>query len=191
MGSSLEKGIDVADVYAAALFELATEAGTVDAVEAELAELVRLCVEDPSFGAFTASIAIDADDRAVSLERMFRGRLSDVVLNTLQVMNSHGRLALLPALRRAFVLRIEDARGQIEVRATSAVELDARQREEVARLAEKLSRKKPLVEYTVDPSLIGGLVVQIGDFRLDNSVRRHLKVVRDRLLERTARGENG
>jgi F-type H+-transporting ATPase subunit delta len=188
MAQDFEKGMEVADVYAAALCALAAEAGRLDAVGEELAELVRVGEQNPAFAAFVSSIAVDMDERAKSLERLFRGRLSDVVLDTLQVMNRHGRLELLHALHGAYVRRMEDARGQIEVVATSAVELDAQQKAEVLRLAERLSGLKPLVAHVVDPGVLGGLVLQIGDQRYDNSLRRHLRVARDRLLERNVRG---
>nr|HPM24952.1 F0F1 ATP synthase subunit delta [Phycisphaerae bacterium] len=97
------------------------------------------------------------------------------------------RLELIHALWRAYVLRLEDARGQIEVQATSAVELDAAQRAEIERLAAQLSGRKPLVQYIVNPDVIGGLVLRIGDYRYDHSLRRHLNVARHRLLERTNR----
>lgn len=188
MPQEFEKGLDVADVYAAALFALATEAQRVDAVRSELEELVRLMEEDRHFAAFASSVAIDTADRARSLERIFRGRLSDLVLNTIQVMNQHGRLNLIHALHRGYVLRDEDARGQIEVAATSAVELSEAERREIAQLAEKVSGRKPLVTYVVDPEVIGGLILQIGDYRYDNSIRRHLHDARARLLERSERG---
>ncbi|HPM25443.1 MAG TPA: F0F1 ATP synthase subunit delta, partial [Phycisphaerae bacterium] len=87
MAHDVEKGIDVADVYAAALFALAREQNVLDDVRDELAELVRLVERDRSFAAFIASAAVDDDEREQSLERMFRGRLRDLVLDTLQVMN--------------------------------------------------------------------------------------------------------
>jgi ATP synthase F1 delta subunit len=187
MAQEFEKGLDVGDVYAAALFALASEAGTVDVVRDELAELLKLTEHDPRIAAFLASVAIDLDDRAASLERMFRGRLSDIVLNTLQVMNRHGRLDLLHALSRAYVLRVEDARGQVEVVATSAVELDPVQRAAITRLAELLAGKRPLVDFVVKPEVLGGVVLQIGDYRYDHSIRRHLAVARGSLLARTTR----
>jgi F-type H+-transporting ATPase subunit delta len=191
MAQDVEKGLDVADVYAAALYALAAEQGAVDTVRGELEELVRLVETNPAFGAFLGSVAIDPDDRERSLEKSLRGRLSDLALNTLLVMNRHGRAELLRPLWRAFVLRVEDARGQIEVVATSAVELDADQRTEIERTAERLSGKKPLVEFRVNPHVLGGLVLQVGDWRYDYSLRRQLDVLRRRLLERTVaqRGE--
>jgi F-type H+-transporting ATPase subunit delta len=183
-----ESGLDVADVYAAALFELASEADAVDEVRDELAGLVGLVEREPGFAAFAASAAVDDDDRARSLEAIFRGRLSDRVLNTLLVMNERGRLGLIHALWRAFVLRLETERGQIETLATSAVELNPAERTQVEQLAANLSGAKPLITYRVDPALIGGLVLQVGDQRFDYSVRRHLQAARVQLLERSGRG---
>ncbi len=183
-----DPGIDVADVYAAALFELATEANAVDDVFGELTELVKLVDQEPRADAFFSATSIDDDDREKSLERMFRGKLSDMVLNTLQIMNQHGRVGLLRPLRRAFMLRMEDARGQIEVTATSAVELNDQQRTEIAGVAEQLSGRQPLIEYQVDPEVLGGLVLQIGDQRYDNSLRTQLRAAATRLTDRANRG---
>ncbi len=187
MAQTAEKGVDVAEVYAGALFALASEANLVDEVSEELAELAGLGEQNPAFAAFVSAVGIDTEDRAQSLERMFRGRLRDAVLNTLQVMNRHGRLGLLRPLQQAYVLRMEDARGQIEVQATSAVPLNDKQQGEVARLAETLSGKRPLVRYAIDPTIIGGLIVQVGDHRLDNSIRQQLHAAREQLLARTTR----
>lgn len=188
MAKEFHPGMDVADVYAAALFGLAQEASAVDTVRAELEGVAGLLAANPQFAEFVQSTAVDDDQRRKSLERIFRGRLSDLLVNTLHVMHDHGRLALVPTVLRAFVLRLEDARGQVEVQATSAIELDDGQRRAVERLAEHLSGRKPLVEYTVDPDVLGGLVLQIGDMRYDNSLRRHLHVARTRLLARPNRG---
>lgn len=188
MADSIDTLAAVSDVYAAALFTMAHQQHAVPAVRAELEELVALTQRDPALATFLSSTSIDADRRAASLERMFRGNLSDLLLNTLLVMNRNGRVALLPHLLRRFVVRQEQAAGEVEVRVTSAVELDAAQRDAIAAAAAEVSRRRPVVEFTVDPDVIGGLVVEIGDVRYDHSVRRHLRVLRDRLFDRSSRG---
>jgi len=188
MAEAFEQALELADVYAAALFALAQEANRVAEVRGELEELVRLEQTEPALATFLRSAAIQVDQRQASLERMFRGRLSDIVLDTLHVMNRHGRAGLLAPLLRCYVLREEHARGQVEVVARSAVELDAAHRAALERWVAEVSLRKPLMEYVVDPELIGGLVVQVGDYRFDHSVRRHLRVARARLLERSDRG---
>jgi len=186
--AQLDQELRIADVYAAALFDLARQAGRVAAVREELDELLRLFQAQPEFQRFMASRALEGDARAAGLEQLFRGRLSDLVLNTLLVMNRHGRCALLPALHRRFVLRQEEAANEVEVQVTSAIELSAAEKAEVLRIAADISGKRPLVEYRVDPDILGGLIVQVGSLRLDNSLRRHLDAARQRLRERAERG---
>jgi F-type H+-transporting ATPase subunit delta len=119
---------------------------------------------------------------------MFRGRLSDLTLNALLVMNRHERGGLIAQVLRRFVTHQEQAAGQVEVTATSATELPEDQRTQIADLAAKLSGRSPIMEWSVDPDIIGGLVLLIGDVRYDHSVRRHLNAARRRLFERSDRG---
>jgi F-type H+-transporting ATPase subunit delta len=186
--AQFDQELRIADVYAEALLELAQDAGRVAEVRAELDELLRLFQTEPEFEKFLVSRALEAEGRAAGLEKIFRGKLSDRVLNTLLVMNEHGRCGLVPALHRRYVSRQEEAADEIEVTVTSAVDLSRTQKAEVLRIAESVSGKKPLVEYAVDPDILGGLILQIGQLRLDNSLRRHLQVARGQLLERAARG---
>lgn len=183
-----EPGQAVADVYAGALFALARDANAIDEVQAELAALTDLMASDAEIDGFFRAESLDPEARRASLEKLFRGKLRDEVLNTLQVLNDHSRLMLLPLLRRAFELRVEDARGQIEVQVQTAVTLDAQQRQQVEEVAAALSGRKPLVTYAVEPELVGGLILQIGDQRYDNSLRRHLAVAQAQLRERGTRG---
>lgn len=189
MAEAFDKQLEIAAPYATALFALAREAGQADEVRGELEELARLSTEtDPALAAFFSSRALNDDYRAAILEKTFRGKLSDLTLNTLQVMNAHSRTDILPALLRQYVLRQEEAAGQVEAVAISAAELDEPQRQAVAAVAAQVSGKKPLIEYQVDPTLVGGLILQIGDLRYDNSVRRQLAEAHERLKRRSERG---
>lgn len=190
MADSFDKQLDVADVYAEALFGLAREEGRIDEVRAELDELAIAVekLEDPLVREFFMSPALDNAVRDALLEKTLRGKLSDLTLNTLLVMNANGRHGLLPALHRCYVLRQEEAAGQVEATATTAFELDAAQKHTVVETAARLSGKTPLVEFRVDPDLLGGLVLQIGDLRYDNSIRSQLREARRRMLERSERG---
>lgn len=186
--AEFDQELRIADVYAEALFELAQEVGLVEEVRAELDELIQLLDAEPEFHKFMTVRALEAEGRAAGLERMFRHKLSDMVLNTLLVMNQHGRCGLLPGLRRRFVLRQEDAANEIEVTVTSAVDLSRAQKAEAVRIAESISGKTPLVQYAVDPEILGGLILKVGALRLDNSLRRHLRVAQEQLRERGERG---
>jgi F0F1-type ATP synthase delta subunit len=85
----------ITSVYAKALYALAMDADKVADVRAELDELAKLVDADAEFAHFLSSAAVDIERRADSLEKIFRGKLSDLTLNTLQVMNRHGRCGLM------------------------------------------------------------------------------------------------
>lgn len=188
MPETFVEQLQAADVYAEALFELAHKQGLSEQVRDELETLVRLARENPTFAEFLRSAAIDDEKKAAQLERWLRGRFSDLLLNTLLVMNRHGRLGLLEALLRALVLRAEQAAGQIEARVRSAVELDESLRERTVEAIRRVTGRQPLVEYRIDPELIGGLVVEIGDIRFDSSIRRQLDRARQKLHRRAETG---
>jgi F-type H+-transporting ATPase subunit delta len=144
--AQFDQELRIADVYAEALFELAEEVGRVAEVRAELDELAKLFRRQPEFEKFMTSRALEAEGRAAGLEKMFRNRLSDVVLNTLLVMNQHGRCGLLPVLRRRYVRRQEDAANEIEVTVTSALDLSRAQKAEAVEIAASASGKKPVID---------------------------------------------
>lgn len=175
-----DKQIGVARVYSRALLELAERRGVAGAVQDELGEIVKLAGRDPRFARFVESPLVDPEDRERTLERMFRGRLTDVLLDALQVMNRKGRLAILPTMAQAYHQELEDLRGRVEVQVTSAVALTDELRERLRRVvAASTGRQVDLVER-VDDSLIGGLVVRIGDRKIDGTVSyqiRHLREV--------------
>ncbi len=186
--AQFDQELRIADVYAAALFSLAREADMVAEIRAELDELVRLLDREREFEKFVTSRALEADAREVGLEQMLRGRLSDLLLNTLLVMNRHGRCGLLRALRLRYVMHQEDAANEIEARVTSAVELSRDQRADIEVMIADRTGKRPLVEYVVDESIVGGLIVHVGDVLMDNSVRRQLRELSRRLRQRAQRG---
>lgn len=188
MADAADRQLAVADVYASALFSLAEAQNQVDQVRRELDELVRLRSLSSDFAAFMESSALDDDVREAEMDRMFRGKLSDLTLQTLLVMTRHGRNALLGPLHRAFQQRQIAAAGQVEASVVSAVDLGSAERSEIERCVAEISGLKPLMSFQVDPELLGGLVVQIGDVRYDNSVRRQLLVARGQLLERSSHG---
>jgi len=185
--AQFDQELRIADVYAEALHELAEQAEQVPAIRDELDELLKLWRSEPDFAKFMESGALELDARGRGLEKMFRGKLSDIVLNTLLVMNQHGRAGLVSALHRRYVLRQEDAANEVEVEVTSAVELNKNQKTAAVKIAQDASGKTPIVSYEIDPDILGGLIVKVGSLRMDNSVRRHLDETRGRLVTRAER----
>ncbi len=181
-----EKELEVAGVYARALVGLADEAGEADAVEQELAAAAELLAGRPELAGFLSSPLVDEEARAGVLHRALRGRLSDLVVDALQVMNRKGRLGLVAALAEAYRRVNETRRGEVDVHVTSAVELSDALRRRIAEVAGRFAGGRARLVERVDPELIGGLVLQVGDRKVDASLSRQIHEVRDRLHQRAS-----
>jgi F-type H+-transporting ATPase subunit delta len=171
--------------YADALLGAAESAGDAGPILDELEEfLADVWDGQPQFAALLQSPAIAAAEKDRILSEALEGRAQPTVLRFLRVLNRHGRMAWLPAaVRRARASwdRKQDRRAAV---VTSAVPLDEAQ---LAALAERLRPilgATPVLRARVDPAILGGLVVQAGDYVLDASVRtRTLEGLRRRLVD--------
>jgi F-type H+-transporting ATPase subunit delta len=178
--------IAIAGVYAQALLKLAEAQGQADAVLENLEDLGILMDRDPAFASFLRSPLVGAEDRRQSLDRMFEGKMNEILLDTLHVMNSKGRSGLVRALVEAYSQEYEKLRGQVRVAVQSAVPLTESLRRQLRDVVSGLTGKTPKLEEGVDPDLIGGLVLQVADRRIDTSVFKEIKGLRQQLLDRAS-----
>lgn len=193
MASHDDKATALGRVYAAAILRVAREqeaalgGDAVDEVRAELDGLAELYERDAGFRKLITDPVIDSGQRAESLERALRGRASDLVVDALGVMNRKGRLGLLPAVAEAYGEAHDRLRRRVAVRVTSAAPLTAEQRARLAAAVESASGRTASFRERVDPSILGGLVVQIGDRKADASVATKLHTLSAALLARASR----
>ncbi len=173
-----------ARAYAEALLNLAERDGKADAVLDEL-EAVQSEILDhyPTLAEQLRSPSVQAAEKDRLLVTILSGRADEMTVKFLRLLNRNGRLELLgPILRQGRTLR--DRRlNRRAVLVQSAVELDDVQRHQlIERLRTQLGAE-PVVRYEVDPTLLGGLVVRLGDQVYDASLRAQLKRMRRRLIE--------
>ncbi|MDH3743877.1 MAG: ATP synthase F1 subunit delta [Acidobacteriota bacterium] len=181
-----ERELAVASLYAEALLGLATAQGAEDDVLLELEGVVELLDRDPDIERAVATPLVDSESRCQTLERSFRGRMSDLLVDTFQVMNRKGRLRLLRALAEAYRQGLEKAKGIVEVQVMTAVALSPENRKRTEEVAARVLEATPRLVETVDPELLGGMVIQVGDRKFDSSVSREISKLGERLFERTA-----
>ena len=134
---------------------------------------------------------MDDEGRAATLEKALRERASELVVNTLQVMNGKGRLGLLRALAEAYRLENEHQRGEVDVEVTTAIELSEELRRRITVSASRYSGRTARLIEKVDPELLGGLVLKIGDRKIDSSLARQIHDARERLFERASQELHG
>ncbi|HXO20715.1 MAG TPA: ATP synthase F1 subunit delta [Thermoanaerobaculia bacterium] len=181
-----DKEMAVAGVYSRAILALAEEKGLADQVLEELDGLARLVEEDADLATFLESPLVDAKARAQALERSLRGRVSDLLVDALQVVNRKERLLLLPAIAAAYRQEFRQLRGLVDVRIKTAVPLGEPLRRELEAAVNRYTGRKAFLVESVDPQLLGGMVIQIGDEKIDASVASHLKDMNDALLRRAS-----
>jgi len=177
----------IARVYAEALLNAAERHGQADAVLEEVESLVRdLFSADPQFEAFFASGAIGRKDKARVIESVFAGRASELFVNFLLVLNDHERLHLIRPILAAYRELRDDRAGRLRVQVQTAVPLPEDQRERLLRQLRESYHKEPLLETRLDPDLLGGMVVRVGDWVYNSSVRQRLESIRKQIIERSS-----
>jgi F-type H+-transporting ATPase subunit delta len=176
----------LAKLYAEALFAAAAERGQADVVGDELAALVSdVLAREPRVAAFLASPAIGRKTKTDALQSAAGLLSSDLLRNLLGVLDKNGRLGSIKGIAVAYRAIREARAGRVPVRVTSAVPLTDHQRHElIAALASRLG-KTPVLAEAVDPDILGGLIVRVGDRVTDSSVRTRLDTLRTQLLSQS------
>ncbi len=182
-----DRDLAVGRLYAEAMLGLAEEQGAGDALLDELKELVGFLDQNPKVGDFLASQMVDEEGRARVIENLFRGNASDLLVDSLQVINRKGRLGQLRAVAEAYRIAHRDLRGWVDVHVRTAVPLDDAQRARLKDAMAVSTGKKPALVERIDPSLIGGLVVEVGGKKFDASVASRLHDLSEALLLRASR----
>lgn len=181
-----DTAIAIARVYAEALLESAESEGKGDDLLGEMSQLLALLEKDKDFAGLLYSPAVDDDARRVVLEKL-RGKMSDRLLNALQVLNNKGRITLLPQVCEEYRLGLEKRRGEVDVHVTTAYPVPKRLRSRLETVLASLSGRRTRIIEQVDESMLGGMVVQIEDGKFDVTVSRQLKQLHDDLVERASR----
>lgn len=179
--------VDVARVYARAALGLAEEQGVSESLREEIDQLMLFLDAEPRREGFLGSPLVDREERREVLDKLFRGRMSELLLDSLQVMNQKGRASLLRAFAVAYRREHDELRGVIDVRVRTAVPLTDDLRRQLADAVNRLGGKTARLDEKVEPSLIGGMVLHMGDEKIDDSVAQDLKGLRRRLEERASR----
>jgi F-type H+-transporting ATPase subunit delta len=161
--------------YASALFDLASENGTVSAVETDLDKVGQAIRESEDFANLIRNpqISREAAAKAVDAIAGVLG-LSELTGNFLGVLAGNRRLSALPDIIRAFAAIAAAQRGEATAEVTSAHALTDDQIEQLRQKLEVREGRKVKVKASVDPDLLGGLVVTIGSKRIDSSIRTRL-----------------
>jgi F-type H+-transporting ATPase subunit delta len=187
MASADERAREIGRLYAEAILHVAEEKGQSEELLEELNGLVEYLDGNPELDRFLASPMIEAEPREKVLEQAFRGKASDLLLDSLLVVNRKGRLGALRAIAAAYRAELRDLRGWVYVNVRTAVPLTPALRQRLEQTLATATGRKPTLIEKVDPSVIGGLVVEVEGRKIDASVASRLHDLSAALLARASR----
>ena len=175
----------VARVYAEAFLNVAEKLGQVEELLGEFESFVATVQRNETVRSFLTSGAIGRAAKGEVLDKALTGRASPTLVNFLLVVNHHGRLDVLgPIVHACHEIRNRRL-GRLRVQVRSAVPIDAAAQQHLRDELRRKLRLEPMLETQIEPELLGGLVIRVGDMVYDGSVRTRLERLRQQIRSRS------
>ena len=180
--SSLISG--VAQRYAGSLFDLALEAKSVAQVEKDLDRFEALIEGSPELKRVIVSPVFSSGDQVKAISAILtKAKIGGLVNNFLRLVAQNRRLFSVPAMIQSFRQIATAHRGEVSADVTSAHALTAAQQTELKATLKSVAGKDVTINVTIDPSILGGLIVKLGSRQIDTSLRTKLSSLKLALKE--------
>ena len=166
------KGTKSAIRYAQSLLSLSIERGVLEEAKADMTLVRTVCAENRDLELMLQSPIIKTEKKQSVLKAVFEKSVSALTLDFIALITSKGRERLIPHIAASFIELYKTNKGIVTVNVTSAVALTEAQKNDVAKDL-NLAGIVELVEI-VDPSILGGMIIKIGDMRFDASISRKI-----------------
>jgi F-type H+-transporting ATPase subunit delta len=172
-------------VYAESLMRNAAAQNQEQELLDELTALVEQVFRaQPRLEQLFKSGAMSREKKTALIRTVFAGRCSDLLLKFLIVLNNHDRLGMLRAVVAEYRDLLDQKLNRVRVQVRSAVTLTQEEQDRLRDTLRQRLQREPLLESQVEPALLGGLVVRVGDHLWDGSLRARLQAIRNQLIER-------
>ncbi|QVL32298.1 ATP synthase F1 subunit delta [Telmatocola sphagniphila] len=176
----------LAHVYAEALMNSAEKAGKVDTLESELEKLLELLQTNPDVRKLISTKGIERSQRTPFVKKAFEGNVDPLLYDFIQLLNAKDRLEILADVSLSYRELRDERAHRIRVLVKSAFQMSEQQKQTLQNTLQDSFKMTPVLDVKVDPSLLGGIVVQVGDEVYDNSVLTRIKTLSNQLLSRSS-----
>lgn len=173
---------EIAEVYARSLFEVAKEHGDLDRVREEIGQFADALEQDRDLRLFFFSPYFSSEEKRDAVERVVSDA-DEHVVNFLKLLAERHRMPVLPRIRRDYEALWAKENKLLPVTVTSAVDLDQSLVEDIGKKIEEQTGQRVELSSKIDPELLGGLVVRVGNTVLDASVRNRLEQLRKQVAK--------
>ena len=165
--------------YAQAIFELALEQDQLNQWDSDL-EFIESVLQDDDFKALLKHADVSVANKIKAIDSVM-GDVHPLLRNLVSLLVTKGMVDAVRDLRSAYAELLDKHLGRQRVQVTSAVPLEQRELDRITQFVSNLVRKEVVVSTDVDDSILGGVVIQIGDQLLDGSTRSQLDALRNRM----------
>jgi len=168
---------EIAEVYSRSLFDVAKEQGDLDRIHDELGEFADALADSHDLQVFFFSPYFSSQEKKDGLEKLIEDGDENLV-RFLELLAERHRMPVLFRIRRAFDDLWRKENKRLPVTVTSAIDLDKEMVEDIGKKIEEQTGQRIELSSKVDPDVLGGLVLQVGNMVLDASVRNRLEKLR-------------
>jgi F-type H+-transporting ATPase subunit delta len=173
----------VATRYAKSLLDLAIEKGQLEKVNADMNLIDEVCKGSRDLVLMLKSPIINTDKKQVVLKEVFGAKVSDMTMQFMNLMTEKKREDVIQEIGAAFQLQYKTYKSISTAYVTSAVALDTETKAKILAIAKGEAKGEVELTEKIDPALIGGFVLRVGDKQIDESVSRKLAEVKKTLLD--------
>jgi F-type H+-transporting ATPase subunit delta len=166
--------------YSKALFQLALDNKLLDAVNRDMILISEVCKTNEA-KEFIHNPVIRPSKKTAIFHSLFEGNVEAITLSLIDLVVKNGRESFLPSIARAFVTETLKYHGITETYLTSAVGVSAQIKKEISALVADVFNTKVDLKENIDPEIIGGFVLRIGDSYIDASIRNKLRKIKKEL----------
>ena len=175
----------IARVYAEAFLDAAQSAGKIDVLAEEFDSFITEVLDrHPELERVLGSLLISHEEKTGILDRVLAGQASSELLVFLKVVSQHDRLDCLRSIRHEVHMLYNQRQGKVDVSVRTASPLTDETQQVIVDRLSKMLGSEPILEAITDPSMLGGVVVRVGDTVLDGSLSTQLRHLRSHIIER-------
>ncbi len=170
--------IQVASRYAKSLIDLAGEQNAVEAIRKDIELFIETCRENPQLQAVLKNPIIGLDKKANILEGLFAGKVHDMVLSFFKIVIRKGRSEILFGTAKEFISQYNVLKNIVKATVTSASPLSKENFSQIEEVVKQSTKGEVILTSVVDPKLIGGFILKVGDKQFDTSISSKLNKLR-------------
>ncbi len=173
----------VSRTYSQALFEVALENNKFDEYNEELKFIVSICKEQPEFYEILKTPKINISEKKKIIDEIFKEKISQELINFIKIILDKRRVKNLFSISKEFEEMVYEHKGIVKAKAITTIPLGKREIEKLQKKLSEITNKTVILENEIDKSLIGGVMIKLGDKVIDGTIKGKLEQLENSLTQ--------